>query len=312
MTTTTRLSAPAAIHVGSLALPLLFIAMWSSGYVVGKLAVPYAAPFTLLTLRFGLGAALLLLVALASRAPWPKDLKAFGHLVVVGLLIQALQFSGLYTALKMGVSAGESALIVGTMPVFTALGAALMLGERSGMKQWLGMLGGVLGVLLVVWHKLGSGTAGLGAYAAAVVALAGITLGTLYQKKYCATMDLRTGGFVQLAVATLVALPLSLGLEGFDVRWTPTMIFASGWLSIVNSIGASSLLFVLMRKGEASKVASLFYLIPGVTVLMAFAVLGETLNALTLAGFVATGGAVWFCTRARQARTAKKTGCSPV
>jgi drug/metabolite transporter (DMT)-like permease len=297
--TTISLPAPAATSAKSVALPLLFIAMWSSGYVVGKLAVPYAAPFTLLTLRFGLGALLLLIVSLAWRAPWPTSWKALGHLVVVGLLIQALQFSGLYTALKLGVSAGESALIVGTMPMFTALGAATMLGERTGLKQWLGMGGGLLGVLLVVWYKLGTGSAGPGAYAAAVVALAGITLGTLYQKKYCAGMDVRTGGFVQLAVATLVALPLSLGLEGFDVQWTPTMVFASGWLSVVNSIGASSLLFVLMRDGRASQVASLFYLIPGVTVLMAFAVLGETLNLLSLAGFAATGAAVWFCTRSR-------------
>jgi drug/metabolite transporter (DMT)-like permease len=295
MTTTIRLPAPLTLGAAGFALPLLFIAMWSSGYVVGKLA----APFTLLTLRFGVGALLLLLVALATRAPWPRDWRALGHLVVVGLLIQALQFSGLYTSLKLGVSAGESALIVGTMPIFTALGAALMLGERTGTRQWIGMAGGVLGVLLVVWHKLGAGSAGIGAYLAAVIALAGITLGTLYQKKYCAAMDLRTGGFVQLFVATLVALPLSLGLESFDVRWTPTMVFASGWLSIVNSIGATSLLFILMRKGRASQVASLFYLIPGVTALMAYAVLGETLNALTLAGFVATGAAVWFCTRGR-------------
>ena len=300
--TTLRLALPAVstlARMAGLALPLLFIAMWSSGYVVGKLAVPYAGPFTLLAIRFGLASLVLLVVALAARAPWPASRRQFGHLVVVGLLIQALQFSGLYTALKLGVSAGESALIVGTMPVFTALGAALVFGERLGLKQWLGMAGGVLGVVLVVWYKLGSESAGIGAYAAAAVALAGITLGTLYQKKFCAGMDLRTGGFVQLAVATLVALPLSLGLEGFLVQWTPTMMFASGWLATVNSIGATSLLFIMMRKGEASKVASLFYLIPGVTALMAFGVLGETLSAMTLAGFVATAGAVYVCTRAR-------------
>lgn len=298
--TTIRLSIPAAAGLAGLALPLLFIAMWSSGYVVGKLAVPYAAPFTLLSLRFGLGALVLLLVALAARAPWPANRRQFGHLVMVGLLIQALQFAGLYTALKLGVSAGESALIVGTMPICTALGAALLLGERPGARQWLGMAGGLFGVLLVVWHKLeAAGGAGPGAYGAAVVALVGITLGTLYQKKYCAGMDLRTGGFIQLAVATLVALPLSLGLEGFAVQWTPTMLFATGWLAVVNSIGATSLLFVLMRKGEASKVASLFYLIPGATALMAFAVLGETLDPLALAGFLVTAGAVWLCTRSR-------------
>lgn len=242
---------------------------------------------------------------MVTRAPWPANRRQFGHLVVVGLLIQALQFAGLYTALKLGVSAGESALIVGTMPVCTALGAALLLGERPGARQWLGMAAGLLGVVLVVWRKLevsgggAAGSAGLGAYAAALVALGGVTLGTLYQKKYCAGTDLRTGGFIQLAVATLVALPLSLGLEGFEVRWTPTMLFATGWLATVNSIGATSLLFILMRKGEASKVASLFYLIPGVTALMAFAVLGETLDATALAGFLVTAGAVWLCTRSR-------------
>lgn len=296
---TIRLASPARFATGTFALPLLFIAMWSSGYVVGRLAVPYAGPFTLLALRFGVAAIVLLLVALAARAPWPASARQLGHLVIVGLLIQALQFSGLYTALKLGVPAGESALIVGTMPVFTLLGAGLFLGEQVGRKQWLGMAAGTVGVALVVWHKLGAGSAGLGAYAAAVVALAGITLGTLYQKKFCAGMDLRTGGCVQLTVATLVALPLALVVEDFDVQWTPTLLFASSWLSLVNSIGATSLLFLLVRKGEAGKVASLFYLIPGMTALMAYAVLGETLSPLSLAGFAASAGAVWLCTRSR-------------
>jgi drug/metabolite transporter (DMT)-like permease len=210
----TSLSSPAIRSTGTFALPLLFIAMWSSGYVVGKLAVPYAGPFTLLSLRFGVAPLVLLVVALAARAPWPGSARQLGHLVVVGLLIQALQFSGLYTALELGVPAGESALIVGTMPVLTALGAGLFLGEKTGARQWLGMAAGMLGVLLVVWHKLGPGSAGAGAYAAAVVALLGITLGTLYQKRFCAGMDLRTGGCVQLAVATLVALPPALHFEG--------------------------------------------------------------------------------------------------
>jgi len=130
------------------------------------------------------------------------------------------------------------------------------------------------------------------------LALAGITLGTLYQKKYCAGMDLRTGGCVQMGVASVVALALSLQVEGFQVRWTAALLLASGWLSVVNSIGAISLLFFMMRKGEASKVASLFYLIPGVTALLGFAVLGETLSVMALAGFAVTAGAVYVCTRA--------------
>ena len=170
---------------GQVALPLLFIAMWRAGYVAGKLALPYAGPFTLLALRFGL-AALLLMVALAAGAPWPRSARQFGHLVIAGLLIQALQFSSLYSALKLGGPAGESALIVGTMPIFTALGAGFFLGEHARPAQWLGMAAGVLGVALMVSRTLGAGTAGAGAYAAAVLALLGLTLGTLYQKKFCA------------------------------------------------------------------------------------------------------------------------------
>lgn len=284
-----------ALAAPSSTLPFLFILMWSSGYVVGKLALPYAGPFTLLFLRFAVAALVLLAIALATRAPWPTGWKPAAHLVVVGLLVQALQFSSLYTGMKLGVSAGVSALIVGTMPLFTALGASVFLHERVSGRQWLGLAAGLGGVALVVADRIGGASiAGLGAVS---LALAGITLGTLYQKKYCANADLRIGGFIQLAVASIVALPLALVVEGFEARWTPALVLASGWLSIVNSIGAVSLLFLMMRKGEASKVASLFYLIPGTTALMGFAVLGETLGAMMLAGFAVTAGAVHLCTR---------------
>lgn len=288
MTTLTASKATGAI-AAPFALPFLFILMWSSGYVVGKIA--------LLFLRFGVAALVLLVVALLTRAPWPANWKQLAHLVVVGLLIQALQFSGLYTGLKLGVTAGVSALIVGTMPLFTALGASVFLDERVSARQWLGLAGGLCGVVLVVGDKVGPGSAGLAGYGAVLLALAGIALGTLYQKKYCPGMDLRTGGCVQLGVAGIVALVLSLQVEGFQVQWTPALLLASGWLSVVNSIGAISLLFFMMRKGEASKVASLFYLIPGVTALLGLAVLGETLSMMAVAGFVVTAGAVYVCTR---------------
>jgi drug/metabolite transporter (DMT)-like permease len=296
---TLGITKPAVFSVSLLTLPFLFIIMWSSGYVVGKIGLPFAGPFTLLFLRFGVAALILLFVAFLTKAPWPRQMKQYGHLIVVGLLIQALQFSGLYSGLKLGVTAGVSALIVGTMPVFTALGASVFLDEKVSGKQWLGLIGGLLGVALVVGNKVGAGTAGMAGYGAVVLALAGITAGTLYQKKFCVGMDLRTGGFVQLAVASVVALFLSLKFESFSVEWTPQLVFASTWLSVVNSIGAISLLFILMRKGEASKVSSLFYLIPSVTALMGFAVLGETLSAMSIAGFVVTAGAVYICTRTR-------------
>ena len=286
-----------SMRIGAFALPLLFILMWSSGYVVGKIGIPYAGPFTLLFLRFGSAALIMLAVTLSTRTPWPRRASDYCHLVVVGLLMQVLQFFGLYTALKLGVTAGIAALFVGTMPIFTAIGASLFLSERLNRKQWAGLVIGLLGVYLVVANKIGASSAGVGGYVAALLGLAGITLGTLYQKKFCAGIDLRIAGLVQLSVASVVALLFAGGFEHFAVQWSGKLVFASVWLSIVNSIGAISVLYMLMRKGEASKVASLFYLIPGVTAILAYAVLGETLSAMAIMGFVITGVAVYFATR---------------
>jgi drug/metabolite transporter (DMT)-like permease len=139
-----------AAAMPAISLPLLFILMWSSGYVVGKMALPYAGPFTLIFIRFSSAALVLLAVALATRAPWPKTCTQVGHLIVVGLLIQALQFGGLYMGLGLGVSAGIAALIVGTMPVLTALGATRFLNEKITGVEWLGLVGGLFGVALVM------------------------------------------------------------------------------------------------------------------------------------------------------------------
>lgn len=290
------LSLSPATRIETFALPFLFILMWSSGYVVGKIGIPYAGPFTLLFIRFGSAAAILFLVAILTRTPWPHRAIDYVHLIVVGLLIQVLQFFGLYTALKLGVTAGITALFIGTMPIFTALGASVFLNENLSKKQYGGLTAGLVGVYMVVGNKLGTSSAGFAGYGAAVLGLLGITLGTLYQKKFCTGMDLRITGFVQLSIASIVALFFADGFEGFAVQWSGKLIFASAWLSIVNSIGAISLLYILMRKGEASKVASLFYLIPGVTAIMAYVVLGETLGAMAMAGFAVTGAAVYLCT----------------
>jgi drug/metabolite transporter (DMT)-like permease len=282
--------------IGAFVFPLLFIFMWSSGYVVGKIGIPYAGPFTLLFLRFGSAALILLAVTVLTRTPWPQRAADYFHLIVVGLFIQVLQFFGLYTALKLGVTAGITALFIGTMPIFTALGAGLFLSESLNKKQWAGLVVGLGGVCMVVANKVGGSSSGIGGYTAALLGLVGITLGTLYQKKFCVGIDLRIAGLIQLSFASIVALFFAGGFEHFAVQWSGKLVFASAWLSIVNSIGAISLLYILMRKGEATKVASLFYLIPGVTAVMAYTVLGETLTLMAMAGFVITGVAVYFCT----------------
>jgi len=277
--------------------PSVFIVLWSSGYVAGKVGLPYAGPFTLIFLRFSFAAAILLAAALVTRAPWPRTPRQWFHISVVGVLIQALQFSGLYAGLSMGVSAGVSAVIVGLMPIFTAVGAVAFLGERVNGRQVLGLVLGLAGVALVVAHKFHLDAGSVHGYLAVGLALVGITVGTLYQKKFCSSMDLRTGGCIQLSVATLIVGTIGYSSEGLAVQWTPMLIGSSLWLSLVNSIGAISVMFMMLRRGEASRVASLFYLIPAVTAAMGYFVLGETLTLQQVLGFAVSASGVYLTTR---------------
>jgi len=275
----------------------LFVVLWSSAWIAGKIGLPYAGPFTLLLIRFGVAGAVLLLIALASGAPWPDKLADYGHLAVAGVLIQGLALGCAYLGLQLGVSAGVSGLVNGLAPLFTTLGAVPFLGERVGPRQWLGLSAGLIGVTLVVIDRVSLGGANWHGYAATFAALAALVCGTLYQKKYCSGMDLRTGGLIQLAVASAAVFLPALRLEGLQVEWNWTLILASSWLSLANSIGAFSLLYVLLRNGEASRVSALFYLVPPITAVMGFAAFHETLSAAALAGFAITVGGVYLGTR---------------
>ncbi len=276
--------------IAASSLPLLFILLWSSGYVAGKLALPHAGPLTLLTLRFGLAAVVLLAVAGATGAPWPHRARAWGHLAVVGLLMQVVHFCCVYFALRWGLSAGIAGLLIGLMPLVTALGAHLWLAEALGRRQWLGLLGGLAGVALVVAGKPLGGA--WGAYAAAGLGLLGLVAGTLYQKRFCAHMDLRSGAGIQMAVSALAVALVAGPTEHFAIDWRPEFVGAWLWLGLVNSIGAFSLMFIMIRRGQAGQVARLFFLIPGVSALMGFVLLGERLEPLALAGFALSAFAV--------------------
>ena len=275
----------------------LFIFMWSSGYVAGKLGLPYAGPFTLLFIRFAVAAAILLFISALMKAQWPKSKKDLFHLIVVGILIQVLQFSGVYYGLSLGVSAGVSALIIGLMPVTTAICAVWFLKEKVSKLQMVGLALGVLGVCSVVAHKVNLESGSILGYLTTFLALGGITLGTIYQKKFCGGMDLRTGGCIQLTSAAILVGILSWRFEQFQVNWSHELIISTAWLSLVNSIGAISLLFFLMRRGEASRVASLFYLVPSVAALMGYAVLSETISITQAIGFLVSASGVYLATR---------------
>ena len=276
--------------------PVLFVALWSTGFIGAKFGLPDAEPLTFLSLRYAIALVLMGALAWATRAPWPRTGQEWLHIGVSGLLVHAVYLGGVFMAIGHGLPAGVAALVVGLQPVLTALGAGLVLGERVRPTQWLGLALGFVGVALVVAHKV---MASLGGEALirmllpAVVALLGITAGTLYQKRFCRAFDLRTGSVIQFLPCLFATLLVASQTETLQVRWTGSFVFALAWLVLVLSLGAVSLLNVLIRSGSAVNVASLFYLTPPTTALIASALFGETLTGLALLGMGVTVFGVW-------------------
>lgn len=275
-------------------MPGTFVVLWASGFIGGKLGLLYAEPATFLLLRFALVVALMLPLALLWRAPWPATRRQVAHIGVAGVLIQSCYLGGVFAAIHHGISAGLIALIVGLQPVLTAFVAAPLLGERVSPRQWAGLLLGLAGVALVVMQNTNlSGVTPVSA-GFALLALAGITMGTMYQKRFCGSFDLRAGSVIQFVAAGIALAPFALLFETREVQWSPALLFALGWLVLVLSIGAISLLALLIRRDAVTKVVSLMYLTPPVTAVMAWLVFGETLSiqALLGLGLAAVGVAI--------------------
>ncbi|MEP7182309.1 MAG: DMT family transporter [Betaproteobacteria bacterium] len=268
---------------GAALFPALFVLLWSTGFIAAKYGLPHAPPLTFLLYRFVLVAALMALVAAATRAPWPRSRRDIAHVVVSAWLVHGAYLGGVFVALAGGMPAGTSAMLVGLQPIVTVLIARGWLGERVVPRQWAGLALGLAGVLLVVRHKLHF-DGDLQGLIPSAIALAGISVGTLYQKRFCTHIDLRSGAVIQFTACAVVYLPLVLLFEGGGVRWTPEFAFAISWSVVVLSVGAISLLYWLLRHGAASDVARLFFLVPAVTAVEAYAIFGETLDVLAVAG----------------------------
>ena len=268
-------------------MPGLFVVLWSTGFIGAKLGLPYAEPLTFLALRFAIVAALMLAVSLVAGAAWPRSWRDAGHAIVVGILMQGVCLGGVYFAIAHGISAGLSALILGLQPVLIAALAGFILGEAVKPLQWLGVVLGFAGVALVVADKLSFGGAHFAGLAANIAALMGITSGTLYQKRF-GSGDLRSVTVLQNAAAALALFLLAYRFETLRIVWSPAFVLATAWLCIVVSIGATMLLLYLLRRGAASRTASLFYLIPPVTAFMTFLLFGETLGPGAIAGMAAS------------------------
>jgi drug/metabolite transporter (DMT)-like permease len=281
--------------VQRLGAPALFVLLWSTGFVGAKYGLPYAPPFTFLGLRLVTAAVLLAALALAlpgARASARATRRAqYGHAAVAGLLLHAGYLGGVFYAISVGVPAGVSAVVVSLQPVLTALLATRLLGERPTLRQWLGFALGVAGVALVVAPDLtghGTGAVPVRGLVACLVALASTTAGTLYQKRHGDEVPLVWGTVVQYAAASAVLLALAAATERIAVTWTGDFVAAFVWLVLGLSIGAVLLLLLLLRRGTASGVASLFYLVPPATAVEALLLFGERLAPLSLVGLAVT------------------------
>jgi drug/metabolite transporter (DMT)-like permease len=286
------------------AVPLLFVAIWSTGWVVAGFSALYADPLWFLFLRFALAAAVILVIALATRAPWPTSRAAIGHSMASGVLLHTLYLGGVWWAVRNGVPAGVSGIMAGLQPVLTALFAPSLLGERLSARQMVGVALGFVGIFLVLTPKIaGIDPAMLGTVLVPLVvnlgAMVAVTLGSFYQKRFVSGADLRTTTFWQYCGAALAILPLVACFGGIQAEWNQTLVLTMVWSVLALSVGGVGLFLFLINRGEVSRAAAYIYLVPPVSALMAYGFFGETLTAVQLSGMAVTAAGVWLATRSR-------------
>lgn len=284
------------------AMPAVFVLIWSTGFIVAKYGLPYAPPLTFLAIRYVLSLACFLVWIAIARVAWPGSRAQWLHLGVTGILIHAGYLGGVWSAIKGGMGSGLSALIVGLQPVLTAvwvsrMGDASQSDNRVSARQWLGLVLGLAGLLLVVSRKFGAGNEAT-AYtlACAVFALLSITIGTLYQKRFVQAADVRSANAIQLGAALLVTLPFAW-FDAEPVLLTTEFVGALAWSVLALTLGGSSLLYMLIQRGAATAVTSLLYLVPPTTALMAWLLFGESITVVTVLGTALTALGVWLVVR---------------
>jgi drug/metabolite transporter (DMT)-like permease len=270
------------------AMPAVFVLIWSTGFVVARYGMPYAPPMTFLAWRYALSVLAFALWIGWARPAWPRGRGQWLHLGVTGVLMHAGYLGGVWAAVKAGIPAGTVALIVGLQPPLTALWVSYSGSEhRLGARRWLGLLLGLAGLALVVGRKFGLGEVTPFNLALSLLALASITVGTLYQKRHVAACDVRSANVVQLLAALAVTAPLA-ALEAEPMLLHPELVGAMAWSVLVLTLGGSSLLYLLIQRGAATRVTSLMYLVPPCTAVLAWWLFDEALGPVVLAGIALT------------------------
>jgi drug/metabolite transporter (DMT)-like permease len=277
------------------AAPAVFVLLWSTGFIGTKYVLHNAEPLTYLAIRMAVVVGIMVLIAAIARPKWP-DLAGVGHSIIAGLLVHGFYLGGTAVAISLSIPAGLSALMPGLQPILTSTIANRWLGERVSPLQWIGLLLGLGGVVLILHDRPLTGQAGWG-WLASVVSLVSITLGTLYQRRFCSGIDWRAGNLVQYLAVTALFTAGAFLFETREVHWTAEFVLSVAWLAVVLSIGSIGLLYWLIRRSAATSVASLFYLVPAVTSAMAYILFGEKLDGIALVGMAACAAAVFVVNR---------------
>lgn len=278
--------------------PALFVVLWATGFVVARLSADHVEPLTFLSIRFPIAGVLFMIIALFQRATWPNGIQAF-HAAVAGALLHGGYLGAIYWAVAHGMPAGVSALIVGLQPLMTAILAAAIVGEKITTRHWFGLAVGILGVGLVVWPKLALDAVSGITPATTLLCIFGafsVSLGTVYQKRFATGLHLASGGVWQYVGASLVVLAGAVATENFYFDGSFDAWLALGWSVIVLSLAAITLLMLLIRHGDVSRVSGLIFLVPAVAALMTYLLFGETLVPLQILGMAVCAGAVFIVT----------------
>ena len=284
----TQSPAGTSIRKQRLSFSILFVLLWSTGFIVAKIGLRYAGPFTFILIRMGIAIVIMGIFALVMKARWPRQLKTICHLAVAGVLTHAVYLGASWSAVAQEVPVGIVAIIAGLQPLVTSVLAGPMLGEKTTQRQWIGLLVGFLGIFIIVEPRLQAAILSFQGIALAVFALLGITLGTLYQKRFCRNIDLRSGQVIQLIAASLVIWPWVYWMQERPVEWSGEFVFSLFWMSIVLSGIAITFLTWLIYNAPAASVAVLFYVTPPLAMVYAYIILGENLGWLGIAGMAVT------------------------
>lgn len=285
-------------------MPAVFVLIWSTGFIVARYGMPHAPPFSFLAMRYAFSIFCFSIWIYLAKVKWPQTRQEYLHLAMTGILMHAGYLGGVWAAVKAGMGSGLSALIVGFQPVLTAIwlsSSVTGVENKISRRQWLGLILGFLGLVLVVWRKLTQGSAldhvNLVNLSFALMALFSITLGTLYQKSFVKPCDVRSANTIQLMAALIVTSPLAF-LETEAIQWNAELWGAMAWSVLGLTLGGSSLLYLLIQKGAAASVTSLMYLVPPCTAILAWFLFDEPITLVTLLGIALTAWGVSWVVRA--------------